>query len=176
VVTAASGSLVGFTNGAALRQEVFVIRFHPQPNRPNWPRVAPYALTALVAMTTVGACTKDARTDLARRTFIAAVNLKCKVTKSEAKLAWNIADDLGAGAQATKTMASARAATDKLLAEIDRIDGPADITGDVKSALRSSSDVVAEVLKGTTTIDDGKAKLDALRSKARDEGFGDCVG
>ena len=42
---------------------------------------------------TVGACTEEARTDLAKSAFVRAVNLKCKLSESEAKLAWNLAGE-----------------------------------------------------------------------------------
>ena len=53
----------------------------------------------VLASASVGACTEEARTDLAKSAFIKTVNLKCKLSKSEAKLAWNLAGELGVDAR-----------------------------------------------------------------------------
>lgn len=122
-----------------------------------------------------GACTEEARTDLAKSAFTKAVNLKCKLSKSEAKLAWNLAGELGVDAQAREAMNSARRATDRLLAEVDTVGGPPDVTDQFKDALRSSQRIVAEVSKGSISVPEGRAQLASLREKASAEGFGECV-
>ncbi len=133
------------------------------------------ALLIAVGSVTGAACTEEARTDLAKSAFVKTVNLKCKLSKSEAKLAWNLSGELGADAQAREALGSARRATDRLLSEIDGLDGPVDVADQFKRALRSSQDVVAEVSKGTITASEGRAELASLRERAREQGFGECV-
>ncbi len=129
----------------------------------------------VLASASVGACTEEARTDLAKSAFIKTVNLKCKLSKSEAKLAWNLAGELGVDAQAREAMSSARRATDRLLAEVDSVGGPPDVADQLKSALTSSQRIVADVSKGSISASEGRAELAELREKARAEGFGECV-
>ena len=124
---------------------------------------------------TVGACTEEARTDLAKSAFVKAVNLKCKLSKSEAKLAWNLAGELGVDAQARDAMGSARRATDRFLAEVDTVGGPPDVVDRLKQALRSSQDIVADVSKGSISASEGRARLASLREEAQSQGFGECV-
>ena len=94
-------------------------------------RLVPAALLGIVAL--VSSCTAEARNDAAKSLFVKAVNLKCKVMKSEAKLAWNLADELGAGSKALEIQTAASNQTDKLLAEINRLDGPANVRKEVGS-------------------------------------------
>ena len=56
-------------------------------------------------------CTEKARNDVAASAFIKAVNLKCQITKSEAKIAWDLTDELGADDQARQAAASAETST-----------------------------------------------------------------
>ncbi len=135
-----------------------------------------HSLMLLLATATVGACTDEARTDLAKSAFVKAVNLKCKLTKSEAKLAWNLAGELGVDAKAREAMISARRATDRLLAEVDNVGGPPDVADQLKAALRSSENIVADVRNGSITVSEGRAQLESLRKNARAQGFGECVG
>jgi hypothetical protein len=121
------------------------------------------------------ACTEEARTDLAKSAFVKTVNLKCKLSKSEAKLAWNLAGELGVDAKAREAMSSARRATDRLLAEVKSVGGPPDVTDQLTQALRSSQDIVSEVSKGSITASEGRARLASLRNNARAGGFGECV-
>ncbi len=129
----------------------------------------------VLAAVFVGACTEEARTDLAKSAFVKTVNLKCKLSKSEAKLAWNLAGELGVDAQAREAMSSARRATDRLVAEVESVGGPPDVADQLKGALRSSQRIVADVSKGSISASEGRAQLASLREKARSEGFGECV-
>jgi hypothetical protein len=137
----------------------------------SWTRL----LTPLVlgALLTSG-CTSQARNDVAKTAFIKAVNLKCKVSKAEARFAWDLADQLSSGPQAA-AQKKAKEATSRLLADIDRLDGPVDVAAGLQSGLRSSQKTLDDVNKGQITIDEGKAKLEELRQSARDQGFGECV-
>ncbi len=132
------------------------------------------ALGAVIVAVASG-CTSQARNDVAKTAFIKAINLKCKVSKTEARFAWDLADELGAGDQALNARSKSRAATDRLLADIDRLDGPADVAAGLKSALRSSQKALTEMNQGLVTVEEGRAKLDELRQSARDQGFGECV-
>lgn len=132
-------------------------------------------LMMVLAAATVGACTQEARTDLAKSAFVKAVNLKCKLSKSEAKLAWNLAGELGVDAKAREAMSSARRATDRLLAEVNSVGGPPDVADQLKQALRSSQNIVADVSEGSISASEGRARLASLREKARAQGFGECV-
>ena len=132
-------------------------------------------LMMVLATATVGACTQEARADLAKSAFVKTVNLKCNLSKSEAKLAWNLAGELGVDAQAREAMRSARRATDRLLAEVDSVGGPVDATDQLKAALRSSQAIVADVSNGSITASEGRAQLASIREKARAQGFGECV-
>ncbi len=132
-------------------------------------------LVVVLGTITGAACTEEARTDLATSAFVKTVNLKCKLSKSEAKLAWNLAGELGVDAQAREAMTSARRATDRFLAEVNSVGGPPDVADQLKQALRSSQDIVAEVSKGSITSSEGRAQLASLREKARAQGFGECV-
>ncbi len=129
----------------------------------------------VIAAVLVGACTEEARTDLAKSAFVKTVNLKCKLSKSEAKLAWNLAGELGVDAQAREAVSSARRATDRLLAEVESVGGPPDVADQLKGALRSSQRIVADVSTGSISASEGRAQLASLREKARSEGFGECV-
>ena len=133
------------------------------------------ALLALVLVPSLGACSSEARNDAASSLFIKAVNLKCKVSKSEARLAWSIGDELGAGEKARELQASARQQTDRLIAQIDRLSGPTDIRQAVGDLFAKSSSVVNDVSNGKVSADEGRAKLDDLRQQARDKGLGECV-
>jgi hypothetical protein len=138
------------------------------------------SLTRLLMAFVVGAvlmmgCTSQARNDVAKTAFIKAVNLKCKVSKAEARFAWDLADQLGAGDKALAAQKRAQSATQGFLADIDRLDGPADVASRLRSALQSSQKVLTEVNEGRLTIEDGQAKLEDLRQSARDQGFGECV-
>ena len=132
-------------------------------------------LVVVLASMTSAACTEEARADLARSAFVKTVNLKCKLSKSEAKLAWNLAGELGVDAQAREAMTSARRATDRLIAQVDSVGGPPDAADQLKEVLRSSRDIVAGVSKGSITTSEGRAQLASLRKKARAQGFGECV-
>ena len=137
--------------------------------------VAKHALVGLALSAIVTSCTSEARNDAASSLFITAVNLKCKVSKSEARLAWSIGDELGADDQARALQAKARQQTARLLAQIDRINGPANLRAEVGNLLAQSSTVLKDVSNGTVSTEDGKAKLDKLRQQARDKGLGECV-
>jgi hypothetical protein len=128
--------------------------------------------TATIALT---GCSSSARSDLAESAFIKAVNLQCKLKKSEYTLAWNIADELGADEQARKVQGEAKEQTDRLLAEIDRLDGPADVRKDVEDLFRQSSEAVQDINGGRITVEDGRARLEELRQRASDRGLGECV-
>ena len=132
-------------------------------------------LVVVLASMTSAACTEEARADLARSAFVKTVNLKCKLSKSEAKLAWNLAGELGVDAQARQAVTSARRATDRLIAEVDSVGGPPDVADQLKEALRSSQDIVADVSKGSISTSEGRAQLALLRKKVRAQGFGECV-
>lgn len=144
-------------------------------NRPRFRAlvVLPVAVVGL-AVATAG-CTEQARKDAAETVFIKAVNLKCKVMKTEAKLAWSVADQMGVDDKAKELAAQAKAKTDSLIAEINSLGGPTDISGSVKDLLKQSSAVVTDVSKGRVSVDDGKAKLEDLRQQAKDKGIGECV-
>ena len=130
---------------------------------------------ALVAVGALTACTAAARNDAAESLFIKAVNVKCKISKSEARLAWNIGNELGAAAQARQLQASARKQTEKLLAEIDRLDGPTDVHKAVSDLLAKSAAVMSGLSNGTLSVDQGKVKLEDLRRQAVERGLGECV-
>lgn len=121
------------------------------------------------------ACTSEARQDLAETAFIKAVNLKCKVTKAEVSLGWDVADELGADEKGRELAAEAKKRTGELLAEIDRIDGPADIRQEVEELFRRSQTVVDQMSDGRITTEEGRARLEELRREARDRGLGECV-
>ena len=137
--------------------------------------VAKHALVGLALIVMVSSCTSEARNDAASSLFIKAVNLKCKVSKSEARLAWSIGEELGADDQARALQAKARQQTDRLLAQVDRLDGPANIRAEIGNLLAQSSTVVKEVSNGTVSTEDGRTKLDDLRQQARNKGLGECV-
>ena len=140
------------------------------------PRKLTLLAVALLAVALAGSgCTEQSRNEVAKTAFIKAVNLKCKVSKGEARFAWDLAGQLGAGDQARAARVKANATTARLLADIDRLDGPADVAVGITRALRSSQQAVVDVNKGVITVDDGKAKLEALRQSAREQGFGECV-
>ncbi len=129
----------------------------------------------MVGAAVVTGCTEKSRNDVAKSAFIKAVNLKCKVSKAEARFAWDLAGQLGAGDQGRAARVKANEATARLLADIDRLDGPTDVASGLTRALRSSQQVVIDVNKGLLTIDEGKTKLKELRQSARAQGFGECV-
>ena len=129
------------------------------------------ALPALVA----SGCTGEARNDLAREAFIKAVNLKCKLTKSEYSLAWDVADQLGADERGRELAVAARRRSDELLAEVDRLDGPRDVTGEVRDLFRKASDTAQEAADGRIEPAEARARLEELRREARDRGLGECV-
>lgn len=131
------------------------------------------SIAAVVALT--AGCTQDARQDLAESAFVKAVNLKCKVSKAEFSLAWNLADELGADDKGRELAGQATEQTDELLAEIDRLDGPADIRKDVERLFEQSSVTLQEMADGTVSLEDGRARLEELRQEARDRGLGECV-
>lgn len=121
------------------------------------------------------ACSEQTRSDVAASAFIKAVNLKCKLTMAEAKLAWDLADELGADEKARAVAGSAARSTDRLVGEIDRLDGPVNVANQLKRVLESSKNVIANVSNGQTTAVEGRATLEDLRRQARDQGFGECV-
>lgn len=129
------------------------------------------SLGALVA----SGCTGEARSDLAREAFIKAVNLKCKLTKSEYSLAWDVADQLGADERGRELAVAARRRSDELLAEIDRLDGPRDVTSEVQDLFRKASDTAQEAADGRIDPAEARARLEELRQEARDRGLGECV-
>lgn len=133
------------------------------------------AVGLLVGVGIASGCTDTSRNDVVKSAFIKAVNLKCKVSKSEARFAWDLAGDLGADDQARSARAKASAATARLLADVDRLDGPADVATELTKALRSSQQALIDVNRGRLTPDQAKAKFDELRQSARDQGFGECV-
>jgi hypothetical protein len=132
-----------------------------------------FPVVVVVALGLAG-CTSEARNDVAKTAFIKAVNLKCKVTKAQGRFVWDLADELTKGPQGT-AQKKAKDATTKLLADIDRLDGPVDVAAGLRSALESSQKALDDVNTGRITIDEGKAKLEELRQSARDQGYGECV-
>ena len=144
-------------------------------NRRRISRRLPFLVIGLVLVPLLGGCSAEARNDAASSLFIKAVNLKCKVSKSEARLAWSVGDELGAGAKAREVQASARRQTDRLIAQIDRLSGPSDIRQEVGDLFAKSSSVVNDVSNGKVSADEGRARLDDLRQQARNKGLGECV-
>ncbi len=172
-----ASTLVGFgavatfgRAGLSEADDMKKVRKTPIPGTPRLLAVAMF----MIAVSASG-CTAEARNDAATSLFVKAVNLKCKMAKSEARLAWSIGDELGAGAQAVELQAAAAEHTDNLLAQIDRLNGPADIRQQVSELFAKSSSVVTGVLNGRISADEGKAKLNNLRQQARDKGLGECV-
>jgi hypothetical protein len=117
----------------------------------------------------------EAAKRIAEKAFIASVNLKCKATKTKAKLAWDIADELGAGDKARELQAQARKRTDALVADIDRLDGPVEVRKQISELLEKSATTLDDVSNGTLTPEEGKARLEELRQEAKDRGIGECV-
>ena len=134
-----------------------------------------FVLLSVIVVPLLGACTAEARSDAAFSLFIKAVNLKCKVSKSEARLAWSIGDELGADDKARALQASARQQTDRLIAQIERLSGPGDIRQEVGDLFAKSSAVLKDVSNGKVSADEGQARLNDLREQARDRGLGECV-
>jgi thiamine biosynthesis lipoprotein ApbE len=136
------------------------------------------AVPVLAALVLAGCSSgegKETAKRVAEKAFIASVNLKCKAYKTKAKLAWDIADELGAGNKAKELQASAKKRTDDLVAEIDRLDGPVDVRKQVNELLQQSATTLDEVSNGTLTPEEGKARLEELQQQAKDRGIGECV-
>jgi hypothetical protein len=135
-----------------------------------------YLLSAVLVF---GSCSSGDQQDTAKRVaekaFVASVNLKCKVMKTKAKLAWDVADELGAGEKARELQAQAKERTNALVADIDRLDGPVEVRQQVKDLLQESVTTLDQVSDGTLTAEQGRAKLEELRQQARDRGIGECV-
>lgn len=133
-------------------------------------------LPALLALSvSLTGCSAEARKDAAASLFIKLVNAKCRAAKNEAKLAWDIADALGADDQLAKARSAAAERTNRLVEEINKLAGPVDARRRVTELFASSSEVLADVSDGKITTEEGRKRLEELREKASDEGLGDCV-